>query len=485
MASSTLHTVTLSPLDQYMPRIYTNLFLVFETPDPALAVDRLRAGLQKLNQHLPYLKGRVFVADRARLAIRWSAADEDVKLQETHTNGVALPGMSFKQLSQEGAPPHYFKPCLTPLPRVTDFASNPEASVFAANFTLLDGGLVVGLSIQHNVIDGTGVAELIRFWADCASTSSTQLNAAAAPDPEEPLHRDRLLRLATEQTTPEVEKEEPQPQTPSLHGLLAKHPEFTLSATTTSSPHPPTPPLLPKGTSKIFTFSTSKLAKAKASLLTLTPQTTTITTNSVLCAITWSCITRIRLGRRQREGGGHDQETHSQSKLGFAINGRTRLPPQFLMERPFLGNVNLYGLAEIRLEDLERAANGDVDSLAAVVQAIDDAVGRVTPAHIGEVIQLVDRVPDTRGLLPGWNSVHGDDATVTSWANMGVYDADFGEAVGAPRFMRVPESETDGFLIVLPRQRGPAERGIEVVAAMHPEDMKALERDVVWGSYLV
>jgi hypothetical protein len=133
--------------------------------------------------------------------------------------------------------------------------------------------------------------------------------------------------------------------------------------------------------------------------------------------------------------------------------------------RPFLGNVNLYGLADVPLDELERAADGNnPESLAAVVQSIEDAVGRVTPAHIGEVIQLVNQVPpvpDTCGggglLLPGWHSFHGDDVTVTSWANMGcVYDdADFGEALGgAPRFMRVPEAETDGFMIVLPRKKG-------------------------------
>jgi hypothetical protein len=55
--------------------------------------------------------------------------------------------------------------------------------------------------------------------------------------------------------------------------------------------------------------------------------------------------------------------------------------------------------------------------------------------------------------------------------------------------MRVPKAETDGFVIVLPRRRGEVvevvEEGIEVVVAMHPEDMAALEGDAVWRSYLV
>ncbi len=47
--------------------------------------------------------------------------------------------------------------------------------------------------------------------------------------------------------------------------------------------------------------------------------------------------------------------------------------------------------------------------------------------------------------------------------------------------------ETDGFVIVLPRKRtaeGHVENGIEVVVAMHPEDIVALKKDAVWCSYL-
>jgi hypothetical protein len=134
--------------------------------------------------------------------------------------------------------------------------------------------------------------------------------------------------------------------------------------------------------------------------------------------------------------------------------------------------------------------SGREEALACVVQAIGAAVSRVTPGFVGEVMELVERTPDHgSGLMPGWDAFHGMDVTVTSWANMGVYGVDFGEGVGRPCFMRVPRAETDGFVIVLPRRRGEVvevgEEGIEVVVAMHPEDMAALEGDAVWRSYLV
>ncbi|KAH6850621.1 hypothetical protein B0I37DRAFT_372002 [Chaetomium sp. MPI-CAGE-AT-0009] len=480
MATSTAQTAVLSPLDQYMPRIYTTLFLIFETSDPTNAVDKLRAGLRRLNQRLPYLKGRVFATDGGRAAIRWSPTDEDVKLQEMPTDGLVLPGLSFEKLKAERAPLHYFPPTLSPLPRFANLNSDSGAAVFAANYGLLDGGVVLGLSVEHNVMDGTGVVELIRFWAACTRSDTIDTATTPTPDPDEPLHRSQLL---------------PTPSTPL-----------------------PSPP----GTSKIFTFATAQLEATKTALQTLhstTPSTTAtwLTTNSVLCAILWSCITRVRQQRRARaretttpsepSSPSTTAAATARSQLGFAINGRARLGPGATglgladPRRPFLGNVNLYGLAGVDVGELEQAtstattadgssvvAAGREAALGRVVQAIGEGVGRVTGGFVGEVMELAERAAADGGgpLAPGWDAFHGRDVTVTSWANMGLYGAEFGEGVGRPCFMRVPRAETDGFAIVLPRRRGgEREEGIEVVVAMHPEDMAALEGDAVWRSYLV
>ncbi|KAK4039999.1 trichothecene 3-O-acetyltransferase [Parachaetomium inaequale] len=477
MASSS-HTVVLPPLDQYMPRIYTNLFLVFDTVDPSHAVDKLKAGLQTLNQRLPYLKGRVFATDGGRVALRWCPTDKEVELQEMPIQGTVLFGTSLKTLQDEGAPLHYFPPSLSPLARVADLRSDSGAPVFAVNHTVLDGGLVVGISVQHNVMDGTGVVELIRFWAACTQPDPTDA-ATPTPDPDEPLHRSPLLRLATGHIT--QNQHQAQPPRLSFSDLLARHPEFTLPS---NSPPPATLPgaPLPKGTSKIFTFATSKLEAVKATLQSTTDtKRTAETTNSVLCATIWSCITRVRAARRGQQGPG---AVHS--KLGFAINGRARLDPsgQTLSTRPFLGNVNLYGLAAMSVSDLEHATTS-YENLAAVVQAIAGAIQRVTPGHVAEVMELVEQAPDAGALMPGWSSFHSADVTVTSWANMGVYGADFGEGVGRPELMRVPEMQADGFAIVLPRKRAEGVAGcIEVVLVLHPEDVAALEGDAVWMGYL-
>lgn len=126
MTSTTSKIVFLSPLDQYMPELYVSLFLIFQTHEPARAIDNLKAGLQRVNERLPYIKGRVFVMEgnaegRGRLAVGWSPSDKEVELRKACAMGlgaenVVLPGMSYKKLEHESAPLHYFPACLSPLP---------------------------------------------------------------------------------------------------------------------------------------------------------------------------------------------------------------------------------------------------------------------------------------------------------------------------------------------------------------------------------
>ena len=474
-------TVFLSALDQFMPRMNTCAFLVFDTPDPARAVDSLQIGLQRVNQQLPYLKGRVFATpvnakDRGRLAIKWSPADNDVELVEACSDDTVLRGMPLKKLKDEGAPLHYFSDSLNPLPPFTDLKPGLDAPVFAANYTLLDGGVVVGFAVQHGVMDASGMSSLIRFWADCTRSHDETL-WGAAPDADEPLYRDSLLRLATQVPG------EKQNQPPAFRELLARHPEYTLrSDLRAAGGGPPTWPS-PPGSCKLFTFDVSKLEADKAALRA--GGVDEVTTNSVLCAIIWSCVTRVRAARRN---GGLGAPS---SRLGFPVNGRTRVPPGgSLSERPFLGNVSLNALAEATVSDL--VAVGLVPfqatSLAPAVRAINNAVKRITPDNIASVMDLVDQVPDTEDISVGCKIIHGPDVSITSWANLSLFYSDFGEMVGSPQFLRLSDIKLDGLAMILPRKRmlasGGAE-GIEVVLAMYLEDTAALERDSIWTNYLV
>jgi hypothetical protein len=53
------YTSLLSPLDQFMPRTYTRVFLVFALENQDKAIEALRVGLAETCSRAPYLKGRV------------------------------------------------------------------------------------------------------------------------------------------------------------------------------------------------------------------------------------------------------------------------------------------------------------------------------------------------------------------------------------------------------------------------------------------
>lgn len=186
-------------------------------------------------------------------------------------------------------------------------------------------------------------------------------------------------------------------------------------------------------------------------------------------------------------------EGEVKSKMGFAVNGRRHFKGE-MAERPFVGNVNLFGLVEMEVGILkgiaERCMAGEgemegLEGLVPVVRGIHEEIQRVAPEYIAEVMEVMERVEEVKHVVPAWVRSNGMDLSVTSWANMGVCESDFGKGVGKPAFMRVPNFESDGLAIVMPRKRQQRREGIEVVVLLCEDDLKFLEEDEVWGSWLV
>jgi hypothetical protein len=224
-----------------------------------------------------------------------------------------------------------------------------------------------------------------------------------------------------------------------------------------------------------------------------------LTVNNIISALAWSCITRIRASRT-------GPSFSAESKLGFAVNGRKHLGKDFVGEY-YLGNVNIFGHAVLKVSELEAASlyqypnqggspyTADMDKLSRVISSIGSGISRISLAHIAEVIALVESSPNVGAIAPGWNAFIGPDLTITSWANLGVYECDFGGGLGSPDFVRVPYAEFDGLGIILPRCRQlpnernkdqdgkPKDEMIEIVVFLQQVDMEMLERDAVWKSW--
>jgi hypothetical protein len=472
----------LSPLDQFMPVTYTRLFLVFKSSNQDEAIKSLQEGLEKTCYQIPYIKGTISRQpfNRNVLAISWSVDDPVPQLERI---SIELPSLNI--LTSEDAPLSYFTNHLSPLG--VRPPSSPEAAVpaFGASCSTIDGGLILCICVHHNLMDGTGVGELIRVWA--ANMKSSFPAKEMGLDNAEPMHR--LYLLTGKKSPNEITSEL------TMDKLLRKHPEFSLlsSKIVTEMVTAPQAPSM----SKIFRFSVSKISTAKT-ILAQKHAITDVASYHIISAVVWSSICRIRhtrLGDKAPEF----------SKLGFAINGRKHLSKE-VSEKVYTGNVNLFGMAMISTEKLDAAvnasfsqhsepSNADLESLLPIIKAKISAISRVTASHISEVISLIQQSPNVADVIPGWNALTGLDLTMTSWASLPVYDCDFGPHLGKPEFVRPPYAQWDGLVIVLPRRRQNTsttthlegeqddEEINEVVVMLRKDDMENLEMDDVWKSW--
>lgn len=464
------NTEQLTPLDLMMPRVYVSALLTFQTVESTSAISkRLQAGLDDLTRKLPWLTGRVIsIPDTSgKVEIQWDGR-QAAKTPTLINKGTIKD--AYDDLTAQGMPPAAIPAEVWPAPVMIDDAlSAAGAPVFAASIFGFAGGKGVGLcvSMHHAVCDATGFAQVVGWWAQSAAAPGS-----VAPGPTA-WAGGRAARLAEA-----LSAHAPAVAALPADELYAAHPE-----------HSKLPPALPaelaRSTAKVYAVPMARLDALKADLAGCMPAPPT--TNALTCALGWSAITRARA----RRNPGLAAES---SRLVTAVSGRRRLGGgKFATaEAPYIGNLVLYALASAGATDLSAAAAGTDDArqtLAGVCQAIaqSQAPSKVGARHIAEVCRLVDLAGDPRALFPGWDLFGSRDLTITSWANFDFYGMEFGAGLGRPDFMRIPYTEADGVVLVLPRKRKLAGEGnsgekLEIMVMLRRDDLGELECDAVWKS---
>jgi hypothetical protein len=471
--------------------MYTTMYLVFETEQYESAVKKLNEGLAKATTLLPWLRGSVHTSPegchpRNQLSLSWSSRDPPPAVVETPAPE-SLP--SFETLKLGNAPLSIFQDGLSPVPMFIDYQiPSVRAPAVVIGATRLEGGLILCLCAHHVVMDGAGMGLFLKFLGHCVRDEPEDLPF----DPRELYHRDAWLRNASGSDSAKTEPKA------TLEELLLQHPEYSpryLSpASSSDSTNISGQPV--KCVAKIFAFSGAKLQEAKQAMDSSVPAKF-LTVNNVLGAALWLSITRIRLGRMRRNGLSTNAGSPT-SKLGFAINARSRLGSS-APNKSYLGNLTMLKVVEFPATKLETIsgnamaspASADLSLMAPVISAIGAATSAVTATHVSEIVAFADQLADVGDVGPGWNSFHGLDLTYTSWANLGMYDCDLGPSLGGkPRFVRIPYMPyLDGMVLALPR-RGlvqttdgkPSER-IEVAVMLNERDMLALEEDETLRSW--
>jgi len=175
----------------------------------------------------------------------------------------------------------------------------------------------------------------------------------------------------------------------------------------------------------------------------------------------------------------------------MAVNGRPGVHPDLSTpENPYLGNAIVYALVRVTFQHLSMVGDRFIQCLAHASDAIAESNSprKIDCFYVSEIYSLAERSADYRAIFPGWDLFGSRDLTITSWADLGLYEVDFGAAMGISDFVRIPESPADGVCIVMPRRKSmegaESEEMVEVVVILKKDDMDTLEQDSDWKSII-
>ncbi|KAI0468818.1 transferase family-domain-containing protein [Xylaria cf. heliscus] len=460
---STSKQLSLGPLDLLMPRTYISVLFTFRTdaPSPSIIED-LQGGLDNLSKTVPWLSGQVFpttTSTKPGLEIRYHANAPGPKLLDKGAIGA-----SYETLSASGLQPDTIPDTIWPVPAmITEDLFASGVPVFGASvFRFADGkGVGVCVSAHHNAVDATGFAALVRLWGQ--HVAGSPLPSSSSSSSAEDMYTYSRARLAAAAALDLKAL-----SSATVKDLFEAHPEY-------ASAPPALPAEFPACACKLFAVPVARI-EARRQRLKKTHASAPPSTNTLVCALVWACITRAR----RRRGAGHES-----SRLAMAVDGRRRLGDGF-SGSPYLGNAVLYSLATCPASELDSVAESP-EAFAAVCDAVaqSQAPAKIDARHVAEVCALVERAGDYRGVFVGWDLFGSRDLTVTSWADLDLYGTVFGGGLGTPEFVRIPSSAADGVGIVMPRKRGvtPKDEVVEVMVMLRSDDMALLEQDAMWKDF--
>lgn len=458
----------MSPLDLLMPECYVAAVLTFPTTHPQSSLlPRFQSALDKVCECIPWLKGRVVATDTEAgqspgREVRWAATGEPPRiLDKGILTDVSYAKLAAQNMPLDGIPNEAWPPSSE---EQAENASKEDGTpVFSASFFGFAEGDAVGLCVHghHCTMDGFGFASITRLWSEIMCNS----DSASSPISSFCSAVGRSSRL--DAALGDI------PLPTSIEELWAKHTEYSLMAPST------TPVDSSECTGEVFQLSVRKIDAIKDRLQV--HLSTRPSTNSVACALVWSAIMRARTGRVP-------SLLQGVSKMPMIVNGRKRLSPMLAdPDDPYLGNVVLLTVAEVAAAALPSCtaelADADAEKrMASVVAAVAAAVApeTVDATYVREVAALVRGVDDHRTIFPGWELFRPRDVCVTSWADQGFYDFDFGEGLGKPEFVRIPYSQGDGVVVILPRRRGMVDEKLDVIVLSLKEDMEVIRADSIW-----
>lgn len=430
--------VQLSPMDATMnPFAFTVLYVFPRPRDPAKSYD-----LQKLHdsfcelmdQDFPILLGEMHIDnDTGVVSIRPRANAMDARAAigfakdqiETLTSQQAMDERPMSLMPSRGL-----------LPITLDRQQLCSASLIAVKCTLLgDGGLAIGVDLNHAMMDAQGIFTLMAVWG-----------ARYRGVDRHEISHDRQLLAATGS------------------GAKLEHPEFVVPTAESFRAAVAVQIPVVSCTQQVFRLSRSTLQQIKRMASNGSSSSSDVPFISTLDAVTALFAILVTQARAP------DKQQQSETvRVMTSVNGRNRLDPP--LPKTYIGNAVAFALSTYDTAK-ELLAPLNARALALVAQRIRESINQRDDAFFRDSIEYVAQQRDWASVKTNCNYFFGPDVMFTSWAGLGIYEADFGAQpwyVGLPRLPLM-----DGIVLFVEGMKGAD--AIDVVVGLEAQTMKRLEK---------
>ncbi|KAL8947971.1 MAG: hypothetical protein Q9222_005800 [Ikaeria aurantiellina] len=442
MANPLNSVFPLSLFDQLpFMRSYTQMLLCFPLApeiDRSDVVRTLQQSAAKLLQAIPSLAGQVDIHKDETVSVPNSGTFRVVPYNHPDGSPVRVKVLddftSYEELRKSKVPASALDQAMTAptkgLPYHPPDADVTPTFIIQANF--IPGGLLLDFSGMHNLMDATGLGQIIKIFAGiCRGESASQADVQAA-------NCDRAqLDICLKQSQPETHE----PETP-------KKPEEDKKQQLEGEP-----PVIWSS----FSISASDVNHLKEEgSKDLKSTIRWITTNDVITAWVWKAVTKARLSHI---------DTTAETLLIRAVSGRRILNPP--LPPGYIGNVVTASKHKVSVQDL-------VDEpLSKTTQDVREATNAVDDHALRAFASTVQATPD-RNKISFDMDAPDRDFLVSSWAALPVYQ-DFGSILGKPDFVRRPTGAPwNGVCYVLPKN---PDGSIDVLLSLREDDMRRLRDD--------
>ncbi|KAF7157470.1 hypothetical protein CNMCM5623_001731 [Aspergillus felis] len=366
----------------------------------------------------------------------------------------------------------------------------------------LHDGVALGIALHHGLIDGTGIGAFVRKLASCCQDASSSSLASSIPGSEttwdaQRIARDQLTAYATSNP----------PLSSQQETELRK--EFTALADIVGGLDGFNDEVSEAGkslTSRYFRLSAAKVSDLKSICNRIIAKSTQlqaahgntrwVSSNDLVVSLLAICVSRAReaaqCGRRLL----HHQLT--ESGICMAVDVRKRLDPP--LPAGFLGNavlllrlcsdINMFLERDAPKEELQKVPhdalfqqsqhpNSWQVGLCRVALSVRRRLNIIDDSYVRSVLAYLIAI--SVPAIPTYNpaSVH-----VSSWRDIGVYDADFGLGLGPAREMYLQNAMVNDLFTVMPKRgRSEGDEAFwEIHVSVNRDIMDRLSSDRIWTS---